>query len=325
MLKKASLLVLAFLMTVCLVWPAMAFEPGTCECIAPANPGGGWDFTCRTIGQLLYDMKIVPTPVKVVNMPGGGGGVAYAHVITQRNSDENLLVAASTATTSRLAGKQFKDFTAADVRWVAALGADFGAIAVKADSPYKTLDDLVKAWRENPDALAIGGGSAVGGQDHLKVLVLANGTGVDIKKLKYVHFAGGGEALTSLLGGFIQVFPGDVSEVKPMLEAGKIRVLAVLSPERIQDEIYKDIPTAKELGYDVEWTVFRGFFMPKGVSDDVYNFWVDALHKVEQSKEWAEIRQSNAMAPFWRGGDEFDQYVNKQIVQLQTLIKELGL
>ena len=203
-MKKAFLLVLVILMTVCFAWPAAAFEPGACECIAPANPGGGWDFTCRSIGQLLYDLKIVPTPVKVVNMPGGGGGVAYAHVITQRDKDENLLVAASTATTSRLAGKQFKDFTADDVRWVAALGADFGAIAVKADSPYKTLDDLVKAWREKPEALAIGGGSAVGGQDHLKVLVLANGTGVDIKKLKYVHFAGGGEALTSLLGGFIQ-------------------------------------------------------------------------------------------------------------------------
>ena len=104
--------------------PANAFEPSNVECIAPANPGGGWDFTCRQIGKLLSDLDVVPGTVQVTNMAGGGGGVAYSHVVTKRNEDPNLIVAASTATATRLAQNQFAGLTADQVHFVGALGAD---------------------------------------------------------------------------------------------------------------------------------------------------------------------------------------------------------
>ncbi len=301
------------------------FQPsGTVECIAPANPGGGWDFTCRSVGKLLNDLGLVDRPVKVTNMPGGGGGVAFANVVAQRNDDNNLIVAASPATTLRLAQGQYGDFSGEDVRWLGALGADFGVIAVAADSPYMTLDDLIEAWRNDPTSAAVGGGSAVGGQDHMKVLVLAKAAGLDPTSIRYVPFDGGGEALTSLLGGFVQVFPGDASEISGQLEAGNIRILAVLAPERLGGAL-AEVPTAKELGYDVEWLVFRGFYVPAGMSDEAFAWWSETMATLEASEEWAEARAQNNLGKFFRAGDEFDSFIKAQIQDLRQLSTDLGL
>ncbi|MDF1535706.1 MAG: tripartite tricarboxylate transporter substrate-binding protein [bacterium] len=311
---------LATAMIVAMAVPVMAFEPGKVTCIAPANPGGGWDFTCRAGGQLLNGLGLVSKPVQTINMPGGGGGVAYAHVVNERIGEDNVLVAASRSTTTRLAQNQYGNFTAKDVRWIGAIGADYGVIAVNADSPFKTLKDLIESWKKNPKIAATGGGSAVGGQDHMKILILAKAAGIDPMSVKYVPFDGGGEAMTSLLGGFIQVFPGDISEVKPQLEAGKVRVLAVLGDERLPDDL-SSIPTAKEEGFDAKWVVWRGFYMPSGTSDDAYNYWLKALEKMEKSKEWAEKRKQNGVAPFWSGGKDFEAFVNAQVEEIKALTK----
>ena len=196
-----------------LLGSAFAFSPSNVECIAPSDPGGGWDFTCRSVGKILYDLKDVPQPVKVTNMAGGGGGVAYGYVVSKRNDDANLLVAASTATTTRLAQNQFAGLTEDQVRWVAALGADFGVITVAADSPFQTLQDLIDAVKADPTKVAFGGGSAVGGWDHLKVLLLMKAAGMtDVKRVKYISFNNGGDALTQVLGHHLQAATGDISE-----------------------------------------------------------------------------------------------------------------
>jgi putative tricarboxylic transport membrane protein len=106
------------------------------ECIAPANPGGGWDFTCRQIGKILFDIGQVDAPVQVTNMAGAGGGLAFNSVVNERNEDADLIVAASSATTTRLAQKAFGDATADQVRWVGAIGGDPGVIVVAKDSPF---------------------------------------------------------------------------------------------------------------------------------------------------------------------------------------------
>ena len=122
---------------------AMA-KPGNTECIAPAGAGGGWDFTCRVpAAQVMGDMGLIDGTMAVTNMSGAGGGKAYAHVVTKRGDDENLIVAASMATAARLGQNVYSSFKASDVRWVGALGADYGAIAVNKDSEFKTLGDLV--------------------------------------------------------------------------------------------------------------------------------------------------------------------------------------
>jgi len=308
-----------------LLGSAFAFSPSNVECIAPSDPGGGWDFTCRSVGKILYDLKDVPQPVKVTNMAGGGGGVAYGYVVSKRNDDANLLVAASTATTTRLAQNQFAGLTEDQVRWVAALGADFGVITVAADSPFQTLQDLIDAVKADPTKVAFGGGSAVGGWDHLKVLLLMKAAGMtDVKRVKYISFNNGGDALTQVLGHHLQAATGDISEVKGQLDAGAVRVLAVLSDQRLPGDL-GNIPTAKEQGYDVVGANWRGFYIPAGVSDEVFNYWQDTLQTLYQSDEWTAAMANNGLAPFWMGGSAFNDFVNKQISDLRDLSKEIGL
>ena len=308
-----------------LLGSAFAFSPSNVECIAPSDPGGGWDFTCRSVGKILYDLKDVPQPVKVTNMAGGGGGVAYGYVVSKRNDDANLLVAASTATTTRLAQNQYAGLSEDQVRWVAALGADFGVITVAADSPFQTLQDLIDAVKADPTKVAFGGGSAVGGWDHLKVLLVMKAAGMtDVKRVKYISFNNGGDALTQLLGHHLQATTGDISEVKGQLDAGAVRVLAVLSDQRLPGDL-GNIPTAKEQGYDVVGANWRGFYIPAGVSDEVFNYWKDTLQTLYQSDEWKAALTNNGLAPFWMGGSDFNDFVNKQISDLRDLSKEIGL
>lgn len=294
------------------------------ECIAPANPGGGWDFTCRAGTKAMTDGGALGETAQVTNMPGGGGGIAYAHVVAERNDDNNLIVAASPGTTLRLAQNQYEGYTENDVRWIGVLGADFGLITVPNDSPYESLDDLIAALEADPGSVKFGGGSAVGGQDHMKVMVLAQGAGIDPLALNYTAFDGGGEALTALLGGFIDVFPGDASETKGQLEAGEVRVLATLTPERLAAP-FDETPTAKELGYDAEWIVFRGFWGPGGMSDEAYDYWVNVIAETAASPEWATAREQGGLGEFSIVGEEFDVFVKVQVENFRQLSRDLGL
>lgn len=294
------------------------------ECIAPASPGGGWDLTCRTVARLLYEQGRISRPMRVINMPGAGGGIAFAHAVARRRGDAALLVAASPATTLRLAQEQYGDLNADDVDWVAAIAADFGTLAVNENSPWRDLPELMSSWRADPSRIVVGGGSAVGGQDHIKVLVLARLAGIDPRAIRYVPFDGGGEAMTAMLGGFIQVFSGDGSEVLGHFEAGGIRVLGAFAPERLPG-LLADVPTAREQGFDMDWVVWRGFYAPPGLPGAATQGWADALGAVAGSDEWAEVRRRYGLGPFAMTGDEFRTFVAAQVATFEELSTLLGL
>jgi putative tricarboxylic transport membrane protein len=304
---------------------AMAFEPGNTECIAPAGAGGGWDMTCRMVGKTLQDLKLIPGTMQVTNKAGGGGGVAYAEVVNKRNDENNLIVAASSATSTRLAQGAYPGNTMDQVRWVAAVGADYGMIAVAADSPIKTLPELLAKVKADASSVAFAGGSAVGGWDHLKVLIAARKAGVsNVRSVKYVAFDGGGEAVTQLLAGKVQAFTGDISEVKGFVDAGKIKVLAVMAPERLAGDFAK-YPTAKEQGLDVVGANWRGFYAPGKMSDDAYNYWVKSVGTVYDSKEWKDVMASNGMAPLNLRGAAFQKFVKDSVDEIHELSLEIGI
>lgn len=295
------------------------------ECIAPANPGGGWDFTCRSIGKIMFDIGAVDKPVQVTNMAGGGGGLAYTHVVNERATDEELIVAASSATATRLAQNAYAGMTADQVKFLGAIGADPGVIVVAKDAPYQTLNDLLDAVKEDPASVTFAGGSAAGGFDHLKVLMALGRAGFnDISKVKYIGVDGGADAITQTIGGFTQAMTGDISEVVGFLKSGDVRVLAALTDERIPGD-FDNIPTAKEQGIDVVAVNWRGLYVPKDISDEAYNKWSDALAKVAASDEWAEQMQANGLAPFTKVGDDFAGYLDGVIAEVQELSKELGV
>jgi putative tricarboxylic transport membrane protein len=294
------------------------------ECLAPANAGGGWDLTCRAVGQVFADLGISPGLVRTTNLPGAGGGVAFARTVAQRGDDPNLLVAASPSTTLRLAQGQYGDLTEDDVRWIGALGAEFGVLAVSIDAPWQTLDDLLETWRRDPAALVVSGGSAVAGQDHMKVLLLAHRAGIDPRRIRYVPFDGGGEAMTALLGGFVQVFSGEASEVEGQVAAGRLRVLVTLAPERMEGPLAA-VPTARESGVDVTWVTWRGFYVPGGIDDARYDRWVEALQAVGTSEAWAAARAQHRLQPFFMTGLEFADFVNGQVEDFREMSREIGL
>ncbi len=294
------------------------------ECIAPANPGGGWDFTCRQIGKILYDIKAVDAPVQVTNMAGAGGGLAFSTVVNERNDDPDLIVAASSATTTRLAQNAYGGATADQVRFVGAIGADPGVIVVAADSPYKSLNDLVEAIKADPSSVAFAGGSAAGGFDHMKPLqILKAGGFTDIRAIKYIGVDGGADAITQTVGGFTQAMTGDMSEIVGFLKSGEVRALAVLTEERVPG--FEDIPTAKEQGYDVVAVNWRGLYVPKGISDERFKEWADKLQKVADSAEWKEAMAANGLAPFTKVGDDFQNWIDKVVADTVELSKEIGV
>lgn len=309
----------------CAAAAAQAFEPEATECIAPANPGGGWDFTCRQAGVALQDLGLVPGTMQVTNLAGGGGGVAFAEVVNKRNNSNDLIVAASSATSTRLAQGAFPGNTMDQVRWIGSVGADYGIIAVAADSEIATLPELMDAIKADPTSISIAGGSAVGGWDHLKVLATAREAGIDdVRSIKYVAFDGGGEAVTQLLAGSVQAFTGDASEAKGFVDSGDIKVIAVLAPERLEGD-FGAFPTAREQGIDAVGANWRGFYAPGGMSDEAYDFWVNAIGTVYASDEWKAVMAQNGLAPLDLQGDAFQSFVADSVAEIAELSREIGL
>lgn len=294
------------------------------ECIAPAKPGGGYDLTCRLAANGLEETGMIDQPMAVSYMPGGIGAVAYNHVNGVRDDDPNLIVAASTGAAVNLALEKFGEYEADAVRWLGALGVDYGAIVVKADAPWENLDELMEDLSDSPDDIAFGAGGTVGSQDWMKAALTAKSADIDPKSLNYVAFEGGGEALAALLGDHIQVFTGDLSELKSQLESGKIRVLASLSEERMEGP-YADIPTAEEQGYDVQWPIWRGYYMGPNVDDEAYEAWAERLSELSKSDEFSQLREDRGLFPMSRFGDDFNDYVLEQVETFESLADEVGL
>jgi putative tricarboxylic transport membrane protein len=310
--------------TAAILTVGLAGQSFAAECIAPANPGGGWDFTCRSITKIMNDIGAVDGAIQVTNMAGGGGGLAYTHVVNERNEDADLIVAASTATATRLAQNAYSGMTADQVRFLGAIGADPGVIVVGKDSPYQNLNELLDAVIKDPSKHAFAGGSAAGGYDHLKVLMALKRKGfTDIRKIKYIGVDGDADAITQTIGGFTAAMTGDISGVVGFIKSGDVRVLASFTDERIPG--FEDIPTAKEQGIDVVAVNWRGLYTPKGASETSYKAWTEALRKVGASAEWEEAMMANGLAPFNKVGSNFQSYVDGVIDEVRAMSVELGV
>lgn len=303
---------------------AQDFTPENPQCIAPSNPGGGWDFICRTTAKYLFDLDLIDDAMQVTNMSGGGGGVAFAHVTKERNEDNNLIVAASMSTSARIAQGIYEGAKQDDVHFLATFGAEYGAIAVSADSKYETLTQMMDDILADPKSVGIAGGSSVGSFDHIKPMLVAREAGMeDVTKLKYVSFSGGGEAMTGLLSGSVEALSGDFSEMLGFLESGDIRIIGILAPERLKN--FPDIPTAKEQGYDVVGANWRGLYMPAGASDVAKEFWKNAIMTLTEDEGFQKELEDAAIEPFNNFGDDMYNFVAGSIADIEKLSKEIGI
>jgi putative tricarboxylic transport membrane protein len=304
------------------VSPAAAWSPtGSVECIAPANPGGGWDTICRTSIRVMEKTGLMTQPAFVTNMPGGSGSVAIANVVEQRKGDPNLIVAASNALTFSMA-IQRTPYSYKDVTPLAQVASEYGGYVVAADSKLKTLADLVNALKADPKSVTFAGGSAPGSLDHIKIALLGKAIGVVPTEMVYVPFQGGGEAITALLGGHVDSAALDISEISGQLEAGKVRMLGVMSEERLKG--FPELPTLVEQGVDLVFPVWRGVYMAPEVPAEAVAYWVDIYKKMLVTEEWAAEARKLGWEPVTRFGDEFARYAIEEEERYESLLQELG-
>lgn len=302
--------------------PTAGAEPAKPECVAPAKPGGGFDLTCRIAAAALEGR--LKTPMQVTFLPGGIGAVAFKQFATSRSRDGNALVAHSSGSLLNIAIGKYGNFTADDVRFVASAGADYGAVVVRANSRFGNLASLMAALKSKPGGTLIGAGGSIGSQDWVKAALLLQAAGGQPKHMRYVAFDGGGEAISNLIGGNIEVYTGDISELRAHVNSGKMRVLAVLSDQRLPAP-FQHVPTAKEQGFDVNWTLFRGFYMGKNVSEADYQFYAEAFAKAYQTPEFARIREEHGLYEFSLSGQAFHAHVKGQVKVLRELVNAAGL
>ncbi|MGQ4877528.1 Bug family tripartite tricarboxylate transporter substrate binding protein [Billgrantia sp. LNSP4103-1] len=311
-----------------LLWPFMALASplsaeapnDRLECIAPADPGGGWDFTCRQFASALRETGIIDNGMQTKNMAGGAGGVAFAHVVSKRQGNDGLIVAASSSNATRLAQDLYPGMSADDVTWLGALGADYAVLAVKPDSPIENLDDVVSALKEDIKSVKFATGSGVLGWDQVNVLRLLHTAGIDnLNDVTYLDYNNSASAVTPVLGGHLDVFVGDISGITGYLESEDLRVLAILSEERLPAP-FDDLPTAREQGIDVVAPNWRGFYAPPGISEEDKAFWTQAISEVYASDYWQQVMDTHGLMPFHLTGDEFDTFFSGQIDSLREVI-----
>lgn len=294
------------------------------SCIAPANPGGGWDFSCRAVSQALGARAPGGEVLRVTNIPGEGGGVAFRSVVDKGRDGQPVIVAASPSTLLGLAQHHYGSHTEHDVRWIAAVDAEPSIIAVSAGSPWHSLSQFVAAWRAHPDSVIIGGTSAVGGQDHMKMLLLARAAGLDVRKVRYQPVATPAEAIAMVKAGSLQVFPAELSKMLPQVERKELKVLAVLGEYR-SPGLLAGVPTAREQGLDVVFVIWRGFYAPRGISESAYAQWVESLRTMSASAEWKNMLAKNGLTPFFLGGNEFEAFVAERTSAYRTVSKDIGI
>jgi putative tricarboxylic transport membrane protein len=211
------------------------------------------------------------------------------------------------------------------VRWIATLGTDYGVIAVHRDSPYKRLQDLVAALRQDPSRIAFGAGGTVGSQDWVKAALLVRAAGRDHKAMRFVSFEGGGDALGAMQGKHVDVFPGDAAEALQAIAGGAaVRLLAVLSDKRLGGAL-TGVPTAREQSVDLVWPTVRGLYLSSDVPEAAVRAWTTAWREASAAPGYAALRERHGLYPFDLTGPALDDYVQAQIKTYRQLADELGL
>ena len=287
--------------------------------VAPAAPGGGWDQTARSMQQALMTSGIAKS-VQVTNVPGAGGTVGLAQFVNGAKGDGNQLMVNGFVMMGAILTNN-APVTLDQVTPIARLSAEAEAIVVPANSPIKSVKDLAAAVKTDPAKVTWAGGSA-GGVDHIAVALFAKAAGADPTKINYIPFSGGGEALAAILGGKVTAGISGFGEFESQVKAGKLRVIAVTSPQRLPGV---DAPTLKEEGIDLEITNWRSVVAAPGITPDQRKTLLDTVDKMVKSKEWVEILKQKGWDDAYLAGDQFGAFLKQEQSRVTDVLKSVGL
>jgi len=286
--------------------------------VAPAAPGGGWDQTARAL-QRAFAALTPPVSVQVENVPGAAGTIGLARFASaDRGRDDALLVTGLVMVSGVVATASVVSL--ADVTPIARLTGEHEVIVVPADSPHRTLQDLLAAFRASPRSVSWGGGSA-GGTDDLLARLIAEAIGVRPADVNYVAFSGGGEALAALLGGQVTAGVSGLGEFAPSIGAGQLRALAISSPARVPE---LDAPTLREAGVPLDLANWRAVVAPPGVSDRDAAALAARVRAATASPAWAETLVRTGWSDLYLDGPAFRQFLLAEQARVHAVLARLG-
>jgi len=290
--------------------------------LIPNSPGGGYDQTGRAAVAVMESEDITGGTFEVTNIMGAGGSVALTRLMNAEGKNDVMMTVGL-----GIVGSSYSfglDHRLKDATPLAQLIEDQEGVLVPADSPYRTIEDLIADWKKRPGSIAVGGGSSVGGPDHLFPMQLASTVGIDPRDVRYVPYDGGGPLTSALLGHKIAVGFSGLGEFEGQIEAGELRVLAVSGEERMTG-FAKDFPTLTESGIDLVFTNWRGVMAPPGISDERRQELIGFLEEMHASPEWQQALEDNKWIDAFVTGDEFATFLEEQDERVATTLEELGL
>ncbi|MFN4237724.1 MAG: Bug family tripartite tricarboxylate transporter substrate binding protein [Vogesella sp.] len=287
--------------------------------MAPANPGGGFDTIARTLGEALQASGQVKNVV-VENKAGAGGAIGMAQFVNNEKGNPNALLVAGAVTVGALeTNKSPVNFGM--VTPISRLMGEFNVIVVPASSPYKSIKDLMAAYKANPGAVSIGGGSA-GGIDHIMASLMSERAGVDPDKLNYIPFAGGGEGKAAILGNQIAAYISGYGELADLIKAGKVRALGISAATRNPDI---PVPTIREQGTDVVVYNWRGVFAPPGINAAQRAQLIKMVETAAKSPTWKAKAEKMEWLDMLQSGDSFKAFLDEDIKRTAATVKKLKL
>ncbi|WP_348754309.1 tripartite tricarboxylate transporter substrate binding protein [uncultured Aquincola sp.] len=299
--------------------PMSAWASSNLKMMIPANPGGGWDTTGRALGKAMIDSGAAAT-VSYENKGGAAGTIGLAQFVNSTKGDGNsLMVMGAVMLGGIITGKPPVQLSQATP--IARLSSEYNVFVLPANSPFKTMQDVVAQLKKDPGSVKWGGGSR-GSTEHIAAAMLAREVGVDPAKINYVAFRGGGEATAAILGGNVSVGGSGLSEFAEYIKAGKMRAVAVTSEKRLPGQ---DIPTMKEMGYNVVIGNWRGVFGANGITPEQRKVLTDAIVTATKHKSWAEAIERNGWTPAVLTGPAFDKFVDDEFASLRAIMAKSGM
>ena len=299
--------------------PFHARAAGSLKMMIPANPGGGWDTTGRALGRALTEARVADS-VQYDNKGGAAGIIGLAQFVNSAKGDPNALIMMGAVMLGGIiTGKPPVQLSQATP--IARLTSEYNVFVVPAASPLKTMKDVVAQLKKDPGSVKWGGGSR-GSTEHISACMLARNVGVDPKKVNYVAFRGGGEAVAAILGGNVTVGGSGYSEFAEHIESGRMRPIAVTSQKRLPGI---NIPTMKELGSDVILGNWRGVYAAPGISAAERAALTSSVIAATRTKAWTEALAKNGWTPAVLAGKEFDDFVEYEFSSLRAIMYLSGM
>jgi putative tricarboxylic transport membrane protein len=285
----------------------------------PANPGGGWDSTGRTLGKAMTDAKSAAT-VAYENKGGAAGAIGLAQFLNASKGDPNALIMMGAVMLGGLITAR-SPISITQATPIARLTSEWNVFVLPAGSPFKNMKDVVEAMRKDPASVKFGGGSR-GSTEHIAACMLARKIGVDPKKVNYIAFRGGGEAAAAILGGNVSVGGSGYSEFAEHIKAGKMIPVGMTSDKRVKG---LDVPTMREQGFDVVLGNWRGVYAAPGISAEQTAALTKAVVEATKTPSWQEALAKNGWTPALLTGKDFTNFVDDEFAALRAIMHLSGV